>query len=141
MYDTIQTTVETSGKFKYPAANSGEIKEIVDSEGNFYAGEVKEGSESTKHGVGMLISSIGQLTEGTWEDDKLNGKARVIHGYGDIEIFNSEQGKKHGFCLYNESTGSKAVIEYDHDEEVSKFEQRMSMDELLASTKEEMATS
>ena len=136
-FDTFHTAWETHPKFKF-SKGEGEIKTITDSEGNFYKGQVKD--DDIKHGAGVQVTKDGQYIEGHWEDGLLHGRVKIFQPYGDIELFNSEKGKKHGYFLKNSGYGSKEVQEWNQDELVDKYEHRMSLDDLLADTKNEMNT-
>ena len=136
-YDTIHSHWETSGHFKFDKKNEGEIKEFEDEDGHLYIGEVKEGTDTTKHGIGIEIWGTGRFIEGHWEDGTLHGRARVIYSYGDVEEYSLDHGKKHGYRVWTSSDGSKEVQEWNHDTLVGKYEHRLSMSELLAQAEEE----
>lgn len=140
-YDTIQSHWNQAGAFRFDKKANSEFKKFEDDHGYdsihliyfryLFHGEVKEGTENTKHGVGIELTTTGRFTEGHWEDGKLHGRCRTIYSYGDIEVILMDHGKKHGYRIWHASDGSKEYQEWDNDQCVGKFEKRLSLEELM----------
>lgn len=122
--------------FKYDRKNEKDTKIITDDNGHYYKGEVKEDGK-TKHGVGIQISTTGTTIQGHWEDGELHGRCRSLYTYGDREDVTMDHGKKHGYRVWHASDGSKTYQEWDQDALVNKFEDRISMEDLLKETEQE----
>ena len=75
---------------------------------------MKEGTDDTKHGIGILVDRDGSITEGYWKDGKLHGRGRYIGNTGDYCIGEFKGGRLdgEGTCYLN---GDKYTGQWDGD--------------------------
>jgi hypothetical protein len=58
---------------------------IHESNGDIFEGEViTKGDTITKHGVGKLISKTGNIFEGVWRHNQIDGICKIRYNNGDI---------------------------------------------------------
>ena len=69
----------------------------------------------TRHGISRSVGKDGQIQEGMFKDDKLNGFARVCFKSGDYYIGQYEDGKKQGKGKYVFTDGK--VLDGDWEDE------------------------
>lgn len=50
--------------------------------GDIYEGEIV--NQTTKHGVGKLISKAGNIFEGIWQNNQIEGICKIRYNNGDI---------------------------------------------------------
>eukprot|EP00350_Pseudokeronopsis_sp_OXSARD2_P011522 CAMPEP_0170541810 /NCGR_PEP_ID=MMETSP0211-20121228/1436_1 /TAXON_ID=311385 /ORGANISM="Pseudokeronopsis sp., Strain OXSARD2" /LENGTH=265 /DNA_ID=CAMNT_0010844673 /DNA_START=1200 /DNA_END=1999 /DNA_ORIENTATION=+ len=82
-----------------PGAKSTEIKfQSCDEEGNIYEGFwVKKGDSFRKHGKGKQIFANGNIYDGEWKEDIIEGEGKMIFNSGNIYEGKFKNNKRHGF--------------------------------------------
>ena len=80
-----------------------------------YIGEVTEGVYDTPFGIGIKVWKNGIISEGYWEDDKLNGRGRVINFDGEYYIGDWEGGSRNGEGTHYDKDGNRYEGGWKHD--------------------------
>ena len=70
---------------------------IHESNGDIFEGEViTKGDTNTKHGVGKLITKTGNIFEGVWRHNQIEGICKIRYNNGDIYEGQFSNGKQNG---------------------------------------------
>ena len=122
-FTTTSGVYKRLGQFDYgqPNCTTDHIKTCIhkdedeDEDGDdwIYIGEVKEGTDDTKHGIGIQVWSDGGIREGYWKDGILHGRGRRIDIDGSYYIGEWKNGSYNGEgTLYTED-GDKYIGIWD----------------------------
>ena len=91
------------GHFDYgqPSCTTDHIRKCIQKDNKWiYIGEVKEGTNDTPHGIGIKVWSTGDIREGYWKDDTLNGRGRTICNAESYYIGEYKEDFRHGEGIY-----------------------------------------
>ena len=82
------------GQQEYDSKN---FKIIHETNGDIYEGEViKNDGTMAKHGVGKLITKTGNIFEGVWRQNQIDGICKIRYNNGDIYEGQFSNGKQNG---------------------------------------------
>jgi hypothetical protein len=118
-------TFESGDKYEGSLENGvmagfGKLTYSKDDKNNreYYTGEFKNGK---RHGSGKLVWKNGQMCEGDWANDTLNGKGKVIYSVHDESmrkyyIGDFKDGKKHGRGRVENTLGAFYEGDFENDQ-------------------------
>ena len=86
----------------------------ADGDKSYAIGYFKKGTK-TRHGIARCVGKDGQIQEGLYVEDKLNGFGRVCFKSGDHYAGLYKEGKKHGQGRYIFKNGKKLDGMWDED--------------------------
>ena len=108
----ISNTYKRLGQFDYYQShwNTGHIHTCIGKHNGsnwIYIGEVKEGTDNMRHGIGIELRDYGHIKEGYWKDGILHGRGRYIYGYGDCYSGEFKEGNYDGQGIYYKANGDR----------------------------------
>jgi len=92
--------------------DQGNPKSEVDSNGNIYKGERKNG---IKHGYGKMFFKSGDTYEGDWKDGEMTGRGVYRWANGTVYEGGILEAKKHGLGWMKWTSGNSYYGEWSND--------------------------
>ena len=112
------------GQFKYPEIDCSRPLTIQRSKIGmvyFYIGQMQEGT-NMRDGVGIAVHDSGDIEEGYWKKDSLNGFWRTISSIGSYYIGEFKNFSHHGHGTYCANEGNKFIGEYKNGRRIKEAE-------------------
>ena len=109
-FTTLSEAYKRLGEFDYgqPNCTTDHIKTCIDKGYWIYIGEVKEGTDDTPHGIGILVwIGWGRIEEGYWKDGELHGRGRRIWNDGNYYIGEWKEDRYNGEGTWYDRDGDR----------------------------------